>query len=84
MAGLLASGSVRCVCFEMIRPSIGADWDGFASRLKSLEADGWEFATLTDAGSTEPAALDRLLDHGWWSQVCMTRQGERRTRRLAR
>ena len=73
MSGLLASGVVRRVCFELIRPSIGADWDRFAGRLKALEADGWRFATLTDAGHPEPAELDGLLDRGWWSQVAMLR-----------
>ena len=73
MSGLLASGVVRRVCFEMIRPSIGADWDRFAGRLKALEADGWRFATLTDSGFPEPAELDGLLERGWWSQVAMLR-----------
>jgi FkbM family methyltransferase len=73
MSGLLASGVVRRVCFEMIRPSIGADWEPFARRLKALEADGWRFATLTGSGLPEPAELDGLLDRGWWSQVAMLR-----------
>jgi FkbM family methyltransferase len=76
MSALLASGVVRRVCFEMIRPSMGVDWDSFASRLKALQADGWRFATLTDSGFPEPADLDGLLDRGWWSQVAMLRDDE--------
>jgi FkbM family methyltransferase len=78
MSGLLASGVVRCVCFEMIRTWMGADWDRFASRLKGLEANGWRFATLTDSGFPEPAELDGLLDRGLWSQVAMLRGGSGR------
>jgi hypothetical protein len=70
---MLASGVIRRVCFELIRPSIGADWDRLAGRLKALEADGWRFATLTESGSTEPAELDGLLERGWLSQVAMLR-----------
>jgi FkbM family methyltransferase len=77
MSGLLGSGVVRRVCFEMIRTWMGADWDRFASRLKALEANGWRFATLTDSGFPEPAELDWLLDRGWWSQVAMLRADER-------
>lgn len=73
MAGLLAAGTVRRVCFELIESSIGRDWEAFARRLKALEADGWRFHTLTDAGAVEPAALDALLDGGHWSQVAMLR-----------
>jgi FkbM family methyltransferase len=73
MSGLLASGIVRRVCFEMIREWIGADWDRFASRLKALEANGWRFATLTDSGFPEPAELDGLLERGLWSQIAMLR-----------
>jgi FkbM family methyltransferase len=76
MAGLLRAGVVRRVCFELIRPSLGADWDPFARRLKGLEAEGWRFATLTDAGVAEFAELDVLLDRGWWSQVLMQRREE--------
>ena len=76
MSGLLASGIVRRVCFEMIRQTMGSDWDPFARRLKALEASGWRFATLADSGSPEPAELDGLLDRGWWSQVAMFRAGE--------
>ena len=73
MAGLLDSGVVRRVCFEMIRPSLGDEWDAFARRLKAYEAGGWSFATLTESGRAEPAELDALLERGWWSQVAMLR-----------
>ena len=73
MANLLESGVVRRVCFEMTRPLVGDDWDGFARRLKALEAKGWRFATIPESGIPEPAALDALLERGWWSQVAMLR-----------
>jgi FkbM family methyltransferase len=73
MSNLLESGVVRRVCFEMIRPLLGDDWDGFARRLKALESKGWRFATLPDSGIPELVELDRLLDRGWWSQVAMLR-----------
>ena len=73
MSGLLDSGVVRRVCFEMIRPSLGDDWDAFARRLKALEERGWSFATLAESGHAEPAELDALLERGWWSQVAMLR-----------
>ncbi|MET0614688.1 MAG: FkbM family methyltransferase [Thermoleophilaceae bacterium] len=76
MAGLLESDAVRRICFEMIRPSLGDDWEPFARRLKALEAQGWRFATLTDSGLIEPAELDGLLERGWWSQVVMLRADE--------
>ena len=76
MEGLLASGIVRRVCFEMVRPGMGSDWEPFARRLKALEAAGWRFATLREDGSPEPAELDGLLDRGWWSQVAMLQAGE--------
>ena len=73
MANLLESGVVRRVCFELIRPLLGDDWDGFARRLKALEAGGWRFATIPDSGIPEPAELDALLERGWLSQVAMLR-----------
>jgi len=76
MSELLRAGVVRRVCFELIKPSLGADWDRFARRLKGLEAEGWRFATLTDAGVAESAELDVLLDRGWWSQVLMLHADE--------
>ena len=72
MAGLLDAGVVERVCFEMIRPWMGADWPAFAKRLKALEAAGWRFVTLPSSGVPEAAELDALLDRGWWSQVVMT------------
>jgi FkbM family methyltransferase len=76
MSELLRAGIVRRVCFELIRSSLGTDWERFARRLKGLETDGWRFATLTDAGVAESAELDALLDRGWWSQVLMLRDEE--------
>jgi FkbM family methyltransferase len=73
MSGLLESGVVQRVCFELIRVALGDDWEPFARRLKALEAGGWRFATLPDSGIPEPADLDRLLDHGRYSQVAMLR-----------
>ena len=71
MTQLLESGVVRRVSFELIRPLLGDDWDGFARRLKALEAGGWRFATIPDSGIPEPAELDALLERGWLSQVAM-------------
>jgi FkbM family methyltransferase len=73
MSGLLESGVVQRVCFELIRVALGDDWEPFARRLKALEAGGWRFATLPDSGIPERADLDRLLDHGRYSQVAMLR-----------
>jgi FkbM family methyltransferase len=76
MSELLRAGVVQRVCFELVRSSLGDDWEPFARRLKALEADGWRFATLTEAGVPEHAGLDALLDRGWWSQVLMLRGDE--------
>ena len=73
MSGLLGSGIVRRVCFELIRPSLGDDWDAFARRLRALEHEGWQFATLPNSGIPEPTALDGILERGWCSQVVMSR-----------
>jgi FkbM family methyltransferase len=73
MSNLLESGIVRRVCFEMIRPLLGDDWDSFARRLKALESKGWRFATLPDSGIPELVELDHVLDRGWWSQIAMLR-----------
>jgi hypothetical protein len=75
MAGLLASGVVQRVAFELYRPLMGDDWEPFARRLKALEAAGWSFATLPDSGIPEPVALDAVLDRGWFSQVVMSSPG---------
>jgi FkbM family methyltransferase len=75
MAGLLDSGVVRWVAFELYRPLMGDDWEPFARRLKALESAGWSFATLPDSGIPESVALDAVLDRGWFSQVVMTSPG---------
>ncbi len=69
----LASGAVRRVCFEMVRESLGADWEPFVARLRGLAGDGWGFATIPDSGVPEPTTVDALVERGHFSQVLMTR-----------
>lgn len=73
MEGLLASGAVRRVTFEIVQSHLGSDRDAFAARLRGLLAEGWAFATISEAGEPEPAALDDLLGRAQVSQVLMTR-----------
>jgi FkbM family methyltransferase len=72
MERTLASGAIRRVCFELIRDSLGADWEPFIARLRTLAADGWRFATLPDSGVPEPVTIDALVERGHFSQVLMT------------
>jgi FkbM family methyltransferase len=73
MDGLLESGVVKRVAFELYRRLLGDDWESLARRLKHLEARGWRFATLPDSGIPERVSLDRVLERGEFSQVVMTR-----------
>jgi FkbM family methyltransferase len=73
MEGLLASGVVRRVSFEVSRDHIGDDWTRFTDRLTALKDAGWRFSMLTDAGEPTPIELDAVFDRGRFSQVLMER-----------
>jgi hypothetical protein len=73
MEGLLVSGVVRRVSFEVSRDHIGDDWTRFTDRLTALKDAGWRFSTLTDAGEPTPIELDAVFDRGRFSQVLMER-----------
>jgi FkbM family methyltransferase len=75
MEGLLASGVVDCVSFEVAREWIGADWESFTQRLSALKGQGWTFNTLSEAGLPEPIALPALFERGRFSQILMQREG---------
>jgi FkbM family methyltransferase len=72
MERTLASGAIRRVCFELVRESLGTDWEPLIARLRALAASGWRFATLPDSGVPEPVTIDALVERGHFSQVLMT------------
>jgi FkbM family methyltransferase len=74
MEGLLDSGVVKTVSFEIARSHIGDDWQAFSERLQRLRADGWAFGTISASGDPEPASLDDLFSRAQVSQVLMTRE----------
>jgi hypothetical protein len=61
------------VCFELVRESLGADWEPLIARLRALAEHGWRFATLPNSGVPEPVTIDALVERGHFSQVLMTR-----------
>jgi FkbM family methyltransferase len=73
MEGLLESGVVRRVSFEIARSHIGDDWPRFSERLARLRDTGWEFSTISESGEPEAASLDELFQRPQVSQVLMTR-----------
>jgi FkbM family methyltransferase len=73
MAGLLDSGVVRRVAFEVSRTLSGADWEPLTKRLRALEHGGWTFATIAPSGDAEPVALDAVIEGGRFSQLLMSR-----------
>lgn len=74
MSGLLDSGVVRRVSFEVSREDMGTDWESFTRRLRDLEQRGWRFATIADSGEPEPIVLSSVFERGRFSQVLMTRE----------
>jgi FkbM family methyltransferase len=73
MAEMLRGGSVDRVTFEVYRARMGDEWGAFAELLRELDADGWEFASVSDEGAQEPLELQEILDVGRYAQVVMTR-----------
>lgn len=73
MAGLLDSGVVRRVSFEIVRSHIGDEWEPFSRRLLGLRDAGWSFATISPSGEPEPASLEELFERQQISQVLMIR-----------
>jgi hypothetical protein len=61
------------VTFEIARKHLGDDFDELSQRLRRYRAEGWSFATISDAGEPEPASLEELLQRPQVSQVLMTR-----------
>jgi FkbM family methyltransferase len=73
MEQLLASGVVRRVSFELAREHMGDEWKPFTERLRGLEAGGWTFWTISDAGEPQPIALSTVFERGRFSHVLMQR-----------
>jgi FkbM family methyltransferase len=73
MEGLLDSGVVERVSFEIARSHIGDDWQPFSERLLRLQADGWTFATISVSGEPEPVSIEDVFGRAQVSQVLMTR-----------
>jgi FkbM family methyltransferase len=73
MEGLLASGVVKRVTFEVSRDLMGDEWEPFNDRLRRLEADGWGFFTISEAGLPEPLSLTGMHERGRFAQVLMQR-----------
>ncbi|MFZ5649656.1 MAG: FkbM family methyltransferase [Bacillota bacterium] len=65
MAGLIGSGAVGSVVFEMNRSMMKSDWGSFCTLLRKLkEKHGALFYTLTLEGNAVPAELEQLLKEG--------------------
>lgn len=75
MSGLLASGTVDRVCFELLRDRMGDDYAALGERLRGLVAAGWRTAYVSDEGTVEPIGLDALLAHGNWPHALLERPG---------
>ncbi len=73
MRGLLASGAVERVSFELLRDRVCDDWEALAALLRGYGDAGWRFSLIADDGSLRPHALERLLDVGAFTQVVMER-----------
>ena len=73
MTGLLESGVVRRVSFELARDYMGEDWEPFARRLRDLASRGWRFSTLAVSGEPEPATLEAIFERGRFPQILMSR-----------
>jgi FkbM family methyltransferase len=78
MEQLLSTGAVRHVAFEVAPPLLGDDWAPFLARLRSLERDGWRFATIGSAGDTTPLGISEIEARGRFSQVLMSSVDSRR------
>jgi FkbM family methyltransferase len=75
MEGLVASGAVERICFELLRDRMGADWEPMAARLRRFAAAGWTLSVLDGNGDLLPAGVERLLEIGEFSQVLLQRPG---------
>ena len=73
MAGLLDSGAVGAVSFEVYRERAGDNWAPLVKSLEAREGEGWRFHTIAEDGALEPIALAEVLRVGRFSQVVMTR-----------
>jgi FkbM family methyltransferase len=73
MEGLLDSGTVERVSFEIARSHLADEWEPFRERLLRLGDSGWKFATISAAGNPEGVALEDLVERDQISQVLMTR-----------
>jgi hypothetical protein len=50
---------------------MGDDWEPFNERVRRLEADGWTFFTISEAGLPEPLSLSATFERGRYPQVLM-------------
>lgn len=73
MTGLLESGVVQRVSFELSRDSMGEEWEPFTERLRDLAARDWSFSLIAASGEPEPATLEAILERGRFPQVLMAR-----------
>jgi FkbM family methyltransferase len=75
MEGLISSGVVERICFELLRDRMGSDWGPMAARLRRFAAAGWSFAVLDADGRAVVADVEKLLEAGSFSQVLLVRPG---------
>ncbi|HEX3978513.1 MAG TPA: FkbM family methyltransferase [Solirubrobacteraceae bacterium] len=75
MQRLIASGTVDRICFELLRDRMGADWGPVTARLRALAAGGWSMWVLGGAGEQIAIDVDRVIEHGTFSQLLLTRPG---------
>ncbi len=75
MESLIASGAVDRICFELLRDRMGSDWEPITERLRSLVAAGWSTSVLDGDGTPVAIAVDRVIEHGTFSQLLLQRPG---------
>jgi FkbM family methyltransferase len=75
METLVSCGTVQRICLELLRERMGEDWGPITQRLRTLGAAGWTLATIGGGGETVPVSVDRVIEHGMFSQVLLERPG---------
>jgi FkbM family methyltransferase len=71
MRGLLAAGRVGTVAFELVRETLGADWEPICAELRALADAGCRFAFPNADGTEAEVTLEHVFDVAAFPQVLM-------------
>ncbi|MCW2954847.1 MAG: methyltransferase FkbM family [Conexibacter sp.] len=71
MRGLLAAGKVGTVAFELLRETMGEDWEPTCGLLRGYADAGYRFATPCADGSEEATTVEHVLAVAAFPQVLM-------------